>query len=286
MVKLIGSNKVRLLVVILAVLPFGLFLFQKAGGRVPANPMVVMTYNIGDINGHPVVLEKVANVIKMRGVPDLLLLQEVHGESEASALAKNLGLEYYLYSRYQGKKFGLAIISRKPLSMAEILYFKESQRGYGALAAELMVEGRKILVCSLHLDRIDPVQITENMAVVSWPTALGLLKTELTEETIRSRSVDQLLPWIAARKSDRIIIGGDFNTIPFSRTIRTMSKAYNDALWPSFSYLNGIFKKLSLPVLPRIDFVFYSPNLECKGASVIKESAGDHYPVGALFDLG
>ena len=283
--KSTGRNELRWSVVILAVVSLGFFLFQKAGGRVPATSMVVMTYNIGDINGHLVALERVANVIKMRGVPDLLLLQEVHGEGEASALAGKLGLGYYLYSHYQGKKFGLALISRKPLSKAEILYFKESQRGYAALAAELMVEGRRILVCSLHLDRIDPVQITENMAVVSWETALGLLKTELTEETIRSRSVDQLLPWIAARQSDRIIIGGDFNTIPFSKTIRAMSKAYDDVLWPSFSYLNGTYKKLSLPVSPRIDFVFHSPDLECKSASVIREGAGDHYPVRAVFDL-
>lgn len=274
------------MVVIPAVLACGFLLFQQAKGRVPAASMVVMTYNIGDINGHLVALEKVADVIKMRGVPDLLLLQEVHGESEASALAGNLGLGYYLYSHHQGKKFGLALISRKPLSKVEILYFEESQSGYAALAAELMVEGRRILVCSLHLDRIDPVQITENMAVVSWETALGLLKTELTEETIRSRSVDQLLPWIAARQSDRIIIGGDFNTIPFSKTIRTMSKVYDDALWPSFNYLNGTYKKLSFPISPRIDFVFHSPDIECKGASVIREGVGDHYPVCAVFDLG
>jgi len=82
-----------------------------------------------------------------------------------------------------------------------------------------------------------------------------------------------------------IIIAGDFNTIPFSKAIRKMGKKYNDALWPSFDYLTGSYNKLSLPIKPRIDYIFHSQGLERITASVIKESAGDHYPVRAVFDL-
>jgi endonuclease/exonuclease/phosphatase (EEP) superfamily protein YafD len=43
--------------------------------------------------------------------------------------------------------------------------------------------------------------------------------------------------------------------------------------------------KLSLPIKSRIDYIFHSSDLKCITASVIKESAGDHYPILAVFDL-
>ena len=282
--KLIGSNKAGFLGVLLMILLCGFMLFRQAKGRAPVGHLVVMTYNTGEIGGRQRSLEKVAGVIKSRGVPDLLLLQEVSGEKEASGLAKSLGLPYYLYTDYQGTKSGLAIISRQALFRPGTLYFKASRKGHATLAAELMVDGCSLLVCSVHLDRIH--EITKKMVDISWATALSVLKREIMEDTIRSDSVEELLPWIAARQSDHTIIGGDFNTIPFSKTIRKMYRAFDDALWPSLSYLNGSYKKLSFPFSPRIDFIFHSPDIECKEASVIKESAGDHYPVRAVFDLG
>jgi len=90
---------------------------------------------------------------------------------------------------------------------------------------------------------------------------------------------------MSAKSSDHVIIGGDFNTVPFSKAIRKMGKIYDDALWPSFDYLTGSYNKFSLPIKPRIDYIFHSPGLKCNTASVIKESAGDHYPIRAVFDL-
>ena len=90
---------------------------------------------------------------------------------------------------------------------------------------------------------------------------------------------------IESREFQHVIIGGDFNTVPFSKAIRKMGKIYDDALWPSVDYLTGSYNKLSLPIKPRIDYIFHSPDLKRITASVIKESAGDHYPVRAVFDL-
>jgi endonuclease/exonuclease/phosphatase family metal-dependent hydrolase len=43
--------------------------------------------------------------------------------------------------------------------------------------------------------------------------------------------------------------------------------------------------KIFLPIKPRIDYIFHSLDLKCNSASVIiKESAGDHCPVLAVFD--
>ena len=113
-----------------------------------------------------------------------------------------------------------------------------------------------------------------------------MLTREITEETVRSRSVDELLSWMGSGNPGGIIIGGDFNTVLYSKPIRKMGTVFEDALWNSPDYFTGTYIKSTLPVDPRLDFLFYSKDLECRGASVVKRSAGDHYPVRAVFGGG
>ena len=217
-------------------------------------------------------------------VPDLLLLQEVPGEKLAVKLAENLGLANHLYSSYKpgGKgNYGMAIMSRYPLMKPEMLHL----HGYATFTAEMVVEGESYRIGSVHLERIKPIRINEYSAELSWKEALRLLKTEIVEDTPRSRGIDELLSWLSSRESEHVIIGGDFNTVPFSKAIRKMGKIYDDALWPSVDYLTGSYNKLSLPIKPRIDYIFHSTGLKRITASVIKESAGDHYPVRAVLEI-
>jgi len=269
---------------ILTILTFGFVMFKEVRGNVPAKSLTVMTYNVGTLNGDRIEFEKIGEVIRKIGTPDLLLLQEVPGEKLAVKLAENLGLANYLYSSYKpgGKgNYGMAIISRFPLMNPEMLHVHR----YATFTAEMFVEGKSYRIGSVHLERIKPIRINEYSAELSWKGALGLLKNEIFKDTSRSTAVDSLLSWMGSREAEHVIIGGDFNTVPFSKTIRKMGEIYDDALWPSVDYLTGSYNKLSLPIKPRIDYIFHSPGLKRITASVIKESAGDHYPVRAVFDL-
>jgi len=269
---------------ILTVFALGFVMFKEVRGNVPAKPFVVMTYNVGTLNGDRIEFARVGDVIQKTGIPDLLLLQEVPGEKSAVKLAENLGLENCLYSSYKpgGKgNHGMAIISRYPLMKPEMLHMHK----YATFTAEMVVEGESYRIGSVHLERIKPIRINEYSAELSWKDALYLLKNEIFKDTSRSTAVNSLLSWVSSHKSDLVIIGGDFNTVPFSKAIRKMGKVYDDALWPSFGYLTGSYNKLSLPIKPRIDYIFHLPDLKRITASVIKESAGDHYPVRAVFDL-
>jgi len=58
---------------------------------------------------------------------------------------------------------------------------------------------------------------------------LGLL----TRETTRGRSVDEYLEWIGSEGAEKVIIGGDFNTVFYSRAIRKMGAVFEDVLWHS-----------------------------------------------------
>lgn len=259
--------------------------FHQNGDQATSNPLEVMTYNIGDLNGHQPLLKDVAEVIKRHGIPDLLLVQEINGEKEVSRLSRMLGLAHFTYSNYKGKKRGLAILSRIPITEPQTFYFKASNKGYGILSGNVLVDGCSVRVSSLHLDRIDPVTIKGQTLEMSWETALHFLKTELLAETVRSKSVDELIAWLNKSKSSNIIIGGDFNTVPFSRAIRKMGQAFDDALWPSWNYLTGSYQKFPLPIAPRIDFLFHSPAIKCSNAAVIKAGPGDHYPVKDVFSI-
>ena len=141
-----------------------------------------------------------------------------------------------------------------------------------------MVGARKLRVCSVHLDRIDPIDTDQQGAHLSWDEALSLLARETTDETVRSRCVEELLEWAGP---DCVIVGGDFNTVFCSTAIRKMETAFRDALAGSSDYLTGTYIKSGLPVAPRLDFLFYSKGLACLKARVVRESAGDHYPVWA-----
>ena len=76
-----------------------------------------------------------------------------------------------------------------------------------------------------------------------------------------------------------VIIGGDFNTVFCSKGIREMDGVFQDVLAGTSDFWTGTYLKSGLPVAPRLDYLFYSKGLRCLKARVVRESAGDHYPV-------
>ena len=118
---------------------------------------------------------------------------------------------------------------------------------------------------------------------MTWGTALHLLANETTDETVRTRSVEELLDWVG---SGSVIVGGDFNTVFCSKAIRKMGAVFKDALSYSRDYFTGSYTKSGLPVGPRLDFLFYSKDLECLRACVVRKTAGDHYPMRGEFSFG
>ena len=91
MKKLFRYTNALLLGLNLVILLSGLLLCQQVTGQqAPNTQLVVMTYNIGTPGGEKIPLSRIVAVVESMGVPDLLLLQEVHGEKEASGIAKSL----------------------------------------------------------------------------------------------------------------------------------------------------------------------------------------------------
>ena len=128
----------------------------------------------------------------------------------------------------------------------------------------------------------------DNHGVVSFTgrEIFEILRGEVFTDTNRTVSARVLVGALGtAAVSMPVIIGGDFNTVPGSRTIRQMTDHFKDALWPTLSYFIGTYHKVSFPVNPRIDYIFVSDGVAVLDAQVIKKSAGDHYPVKATMRL-
>jgi endonuclease/exonuclease/phosphatase family metal-dependent hydrolase len=173
---------------------------RAAVAELPAH-FKAATFNIHKEPG-----DKVARAIladrNLRDV-DLLVLQEVPraetspGCSSACAMGRALGM-YAIYApahHVDGKDFGVAILSKAPITSAQIIelpwndvHFNAGRRA--ALAATLRHNGRPITVYAVHLE--------------------NRLKA--------SDRRKQMLPILnhAAQQATPIILAGDFNTNPFT----------------------------------------------------------------------
>jgi endonuclease/exonuclease/phosphatase family metal-dependent hydrolase len=278
-----GSLKIRAFVAlsIIALIAIGLFLIHEVRGNPPDRPLTIMTLNVGTFNSKVPDMNRVAELIGRTGSLDILLLQEVSDALQARKLADDLRLMHCIFTPYASGRDGLAVISRFPLRMVHFFQFIR----YGAMAVEADIGNRKMLLLTVHLKRVADVWVSETEIDLSWKKAFKILKRELTQETPRTRAVKELLAWISAQPYEDIIIAGDFNTVPFSKTIRTISGRFKDALWPGLNYFKGSYKNLPFSVEPRIDYIFHSPTLKCFSADIIADSSGDHFPVKAIFDM-
>lgn len=254
--------------------------------------MSVMTFNTGDLGGHPrPSTAAIVEAIEAESVPDVLLLQEIYGEKQAGKLARALGLDHFVFSFYTGQRNGVAILSAYPLENPDILHFAGSALGYGAISADIRVGGQAVTVVSCHMDSVylDKKKrgnvVVDGQVKVSLDAAIDFVRTELVGESSRSRSARELIDWLDRRKNPWVIVGGDFNTIPFSRAVRIMGERFQDSLWPSLQYLASTYRRLSIPVSTRIDYLFHGQGLTCMSSRIGRHSAGDHYPVLAEFEV-
>jgi endonuclease/exonuclease/phosphatase (EEP) superfamily protein YafD len=138
----------------------------------------VMTCNIGDImGGNPLDSGQVAAYLQSLGLPDVLLLQEVRGEKEAAFLSERLALPHFSFLKYSGKEgMGIAILSAFPLVYRHEMYFENSSKGAGIQAAEVRIGQVPLLIVNLHLDRFEPLELTDDRVPINMKMILGFLK--------------------------------------------------------------------------------------------------------------
>nr|MEE4268822.1 endonuclease/exonuclease/phosphatase family protein [Candidatus Krumholzibacteria bacterium] len=249
-----------------------LFSGQYAMEKIPAaesppDSLLVVSYNIAFARNTREVTAQLMNDPHL-GAADVLLLQEMDLEG-VDFMARALGLNYvygpaYRHPRY-GRLWGNAILSRWPIAgQADLVLpypnpFSENRRR--AVAADVLVKGRKVRAVSVHLS-----------------TAVIPLSDRLKQAAVLADSLGQV--------SWPVIVGGDFNTgsrqeIKELRQVMRGRRFRQVRLPAGKTALGGALDFFNHTLV--LDHFFFR-GLAWQRAGIADEyTASDHFPVWAEF---
>jgi endonuclease/exonuclease/phosphatase family metal-dependent hydrolase len=224
----------------------------------------VLSYNIHHGEGVDGVLDlvRIAELIKASNA-DLVALQELDerttrtgGVDQLNELARLTGMHaaFAPFMDFQGGRYGLGVLSKYPIADATPIALPEGRREpRSAMAVTVLVPGLGELVfVSVHLDWLD-------------------------DDAERFEQAKVLIATLARRP--RVIVAGDCNDVPGSRTIALFEKSY-------FSVPKKVGGSATFPSdapVREIDFVWVRPTdrLITAGGVLNEQLASDHRPVFA-----
>lgn len=229
----------------------------------PAPPLRVLTYNIhhGEGIDGQLDLARIADVV-LDARADLVALQEVDrvaertgGVDQLEELARLTGLHpaFAKFMDFEGGEYGLAILSRYEIEAAwpiELPPGLQEPRSALAVTVHPPGLGATTFVC-LHLDWLAP-------------------------DAQRFAQAQSLIAALSALPAP-VLLAGDFNDQPESRTLRLFGRDYSSAAKPD----SASFTFPSFEPEREIDFVMFRKSRTLGGtARVLPESvASDHRPV-------
>ncbi|WP_299758660.1 endonuclease/exonuclease/phosphatase family protein [uncultured Pontibacter sp.] len=233
--------------------------------------VTIMSYNIHHANppskeeAGEIDIDAIVAAIRKQN-PDLVALQEVDVNTgragkvnQAVAIAEKLGMKAFFGRAidYDGGQYGVAILSRYPLTEATVTPLPED--------ADPMAEDRVIATAK--------VELPGGLVVRFGSTHLDVRSTENRDQQVRA------INEIAANEPIPFIVAGDFNAMPESSSIAELDKV--------FTRTCDTDCEPTIPVInPKraIDFIAFTKDAPFKVVSqkVIPETyASDHLPVVA-----
>jgi endonuclease/exonuclease/phosphatase family metal-dependent hydrolase len=267
----------RRLRALLQVLLCGLVVFWLAGCQCASHARKaatfrVMTYNIhhGEGLDQKVDLPRIAALIK-RERADIVALQEVDKGVQRTArrdlpaeLAALTGMTCVFSNNfhYQGGEYGNAVLTRFPVKQWTNTHYTMLRPGEqrGILQLVLDVHGRRLIFMDTHIDYRG-------------------------DDSERLMNVDEIKALIRNYPSQPMILCGDFNDTPNSRTWRKMMAEFDDT-WAAAGTGDGLTMPAEKPA-KRIDYIWIR-----KGGPIVplkvwvpESAASDHLPVVAELQL-
>ena len=248
-----------------------LVLATDLSGQSSPATLRVMSYNIhhGEGLDQRVDLGRIAKLITDARA-DLVGLQEVDRGCERTQkrdlpaeLAQLTGMRVAFEKNipYQGGEYGNAVLTRFPIKSVKNTHYKMLRPGEqrGVLQLVLDVHGRDVLFMNTHID----------------------YRPDDSERVLNAGELKQI---VAAAGAMPVILVGDFNTIPGSRT-HTLVKEFLTDTWEAVGRGDGFTFPVRTPA-KRIDHVFISrPSIEPLSMQVLRSEASDHLPVIAELRL-
>ena len=227
----------------------------------------VLSYNIhvGRGNDGKLDLERTAKTI-MEQKPDIVAIQEIDRNTERTqkvdqvADLERLTGMHAVFGKtidFNGGEYGVAILSKFPITEHNITQLPQMDRqeDRGALEATIKLDDKTslVFVCT-HFCHVSEER-----------------------RTMQAEKINELF----VERDGLVILAGDFNATPGSKTIETLKAKWSDATndEPTFS---------SDRPRSKIDYIFYRPAemLRVKETQVIKEPVtSDHSPVLSVLEI-
>jgi endonuclease/exonuclease/phosphatase family metal-dependent hydrolase len=235
----------------------------------PDDTLRVVSYNIkhGRGNDNVVDLERTAGVLRAL-TPDIVGLQEVDdlatrsgGVPQAERLGQLVGMHHAFgrFMDFQGGAYGMAILTRHPITATQSVRLPDGNEPRVALAVEVRLpSGRPLTIVNVHFD---------------W----------VRDDGFRFAQAEALTRYLDALPMPYVLLG-DFNDVPESRTLALFKAGAMEAAKPAADR----FTFSSTDPTREIDFIFAAPAAawQARDVRVIDEPmASDHRPVSAVLTL-
>lgn len=194
---------------------------------------------------------------------DIFCLQEVYGEMRmmANELLPNF-VEYYAYKEIEGDEFPQATFVHKKHVVTATESVLDGVVGAGlGLYAEIVIDGRTLHLINVH-GAMNPSNKLDSLGRLN--QSVGLLEFLENKEGLK-------------------IIGGDFNMLPETQSIRMFTEnKYRDMI--KEHNVKTTRNKIALAMYPdnpqyHADYVFLSSDVKLKSFTVIDNEVSDHLPL-------
>lgn len=200
---------------------------------------------------------------------------------------KAMGYRYYYFLNdgIHDRQYyaGIAVFSKFPVADGKSVEVATGININPVASVMVDVNGRQVKVFAVHLESVrfeqDDYQNLDKMKESRGREVNGskVVLSKLRAGFINRRSQAEAINREVESTAEAVIVCGDFNDVPNSRTYFTVRKNLNDAFISKGTLIGRTFRFIS-PTL-RIDYILPSKDFEVEQCRVIRANYSDHYPV-------
>ncbi|MFO7844029.1 MAG: endonuclease/exonuclease/phosphatase family protein [Bacteroidales bacterium] len=212
------------------------------------------------------------------------------GELSEEDIQQKINQKYHSHIEYSventNHNLGVATYSKHPIINRGVIQFNHSFNV--SIYTDIAIDNDTLRIFNIHLQSIrfneDNYKFITNSKTLKEEEKLKEIKdisNRLRDAFIKRANQAETLSKHIKKSPYPVILCGDFNDVPVSYTYQTLKKDLNDSFVKAGQGIGNTY----IGKFPsfRIDYIFYSNELECQSFNIHKERLSDHYPLTGKF---
>lgn len=246
----------------------------------------VMSFNVRLLNKYgwlqdDQVKQKTLQLIQAER-PDVLMLQEFSGDE---GFVEKLAYKHQFFKPSQHGRNGSIILSNLPFGKHGIVTIENDSSANNQFQyADIEWQQKSIRLINVHLASVglenadyemlenpntdNQEQLERGLRSITGNLSQAFIRRELQIKTVIQEVKASPHP---------VILAGDFNDVPQSFIYHEVSNELKDSFEDGAEGFGKTYVKSPVPL--RIDYIFYSPELNAFNFKHIKKELSDHYPI-------